>query len=185
VGRLAERVPEQVDLERAHGIRALGGVLVEQAPGPVELLVVAVARGQLDDRERHLAAEYEELIEQVARHTGRIAQQALDDLQRRRRRQLAHECALSVPHLEQLEELEALERLTHDLPVHPERERELAFVRELGSGRHRADQDLGAELVEDAVHPAGAADGFKLHAIARWTWSDIGGPRSDHEAGRS
>jgi hypothetical protein len=162
-GFAEQRVPMQVDFECALRVGAVGGLLVEQGAGADELLLAAIARRQLHDRERDVAAEHQQLIEQCGRHDGRVAQQRLDHLQRRRRGERLHEGALAVAHLDQLEELEALERLAHHLAIHLERVGELALVRQSAAGGNRAGQDLRAELLEDAVDQAGAMDGLELH----------------------
>ena len=63
-GFAEQRVPAQVEFERALRIGAVGALFLEQRARARELLFAAVARRQLDDRERHVAAEHQELIEQ-------------------------------------------------------------------------------------------------------------------------
>jgi len=179
-GRLAEqRVPAQVDLERALRIAALRRLLVDQHARAGELGLVAVARRQLDDLQRDVPAEEQDLLQQLAGHHGRVAQQALDHLERRGLRELLHEGALPVPDLDQLQELEPLQGLAHRGPVDPEGLRQLALVGELGPGRDRAREDLRAELLEDPVD-AGLAS-HRLDAHGSPLHADLGCRRSDHE----
>ena len=164
----------EVDLEGALRVGALGGFLVEEARARVELRVVAVARRQLDDRERDVAAEDEELLEQVARHECADRGAASRRAGAPTTPTAPHEGALPVPHLDEFQELEALQRLAHDGGSRraPRRARARWGI---GAGPDRAREDLRAELLEDLIGALPGNQGLELEGHRGSPSIEVGG----------
>jgi hypothetical protein len=163
-GGLSEQAVElHVQGERSSRIHALRPLLGEQHPGPCQLLVRAVAGRELHDLEGDVAAELQDLAQQVQGHRAGIAEQGLDHLEGRRLRDPLDEGAETVAHLQQPEVLEPLDRLSDRGPVDLEGIGQLPLVGKLLSASQRSAQNARPELLEYPVRAAEAgSQGLEL-----------------------